>query len=583
MCSAAVLLLCASLIVTVLPSGVSALDIPASKTFIDEDADELTFADWDDNWLKIDANPLASTDTWCRTSFKKHDGTHSVYCAKTGYNTHYVNATGYQVENRNILDLPDPLSPTQEVHRYDTNMQAVMRQWVGGLEYYNTLTLTFWFYSDTGASNAKQPFSGTDVGYDFLNVVYFTGGNNSLVRHLLWTDTYEQATSKSWIQVTIPFPTNATWIGFEFLSGTVVPEGGDQPYEFQSSYGVRTNPEGTMGMREGVYVDSISLVGTEPVESVPIISYVDDLPAYQNSSSFPVSWVDNDILGITMEWIYLYYRVNGTGDWIKYTTVEKPFGAFVTSPITFEATQEGLYEFFTQGKYLGSNLTEAKRNTADESTIVDTIKPVSSILVSGDEDSGTYVGAAAFSLTASDGTSGIEKIWYRVDEGAWTAYATSVGLATTGPHTVEYYAEDKAGNKEVTKSATFTISAGEPGIVFEEHDDSYPSGGDVTVNFTVVGDGTIDKLEYSIDGGSFVELDTNATSVTLSGLEDGEHTLVVKATDSSNNNLENELKFAVGRSASDDPLSNPLVLGGLGAAALAAIGGGVWYMRRKKA
>lgn len=576
------LLLCASLIVTVIPTDVSALDVPSSKTFVWESAEQASFDEWDARWQKNDNNPGASTDTWCRTQHRSYDGSRGIYCAKTGYNTHYVNATGFQVPNYNILGYGPEVPQSQYVQRYDTNMDAVMRRWVGGLMYYNNITLTFSFYSDTGASNARQYPDGVTVGYDFLNAFYLTGPNSSLSKHIVWTDTYEQATAKSWITVSFQIPNNATYIGFEFVSGSIVPEGGDEPYVFMGD-NVRTNPEGSMGMKEGVYLDAISLVGTEPIESVPIVTSAAELTPYQSTSSFPVSWVDNDPLGITMEWIYLYYRVNGTGDWIKYTTVEKPFGAFVNNPITFEATRDGLYEFFTQGKYLGSNLTEPKRNAPDTSTIVDTVFPVSSIEISGHGGDGAYTGAAAFTITAVDSTSGIDMIWYRVDGGSWSIYHNSVGLATSGSHTVEYYSVDKAGNDEEVKSTTFTISAGAPGIVFDDSNTAFPSGGDVTINFTVVGEGTINKLEYSVDGGAFIEMATNATSVTLSGLEDGEHTLKVKATDSSNNTLEDEMTFTVGAVGSGDLLSDPLVLGGLGAAAVAAVGGGVWYMRRKKA
>jgi hypothetical protein len=249
----------------------------------------------------------------------------------------------------------------------------------------------------------------------------------------------------------------------------------------------------------------------------------------------------------------------------------------------FEATQDGTYEFFTQGKEI-SNWTETKRDVADATTIVDTVLPSTTIQVSGDLSSGQYLGAAAFSLTSTDSGSGVNQTLYRIDGGTWAAYSRPVGIATTGTHTVEYYAKDMAGNAEAIHEEVFAISSGQPGIVFQNTDTPF-SGNNVTVDFTVAGEGSIVKLEYSLDGGNYIELDPNATSVTFTGLSEGDHTLAIKATNDADAVLTGETTFAVGASSSDDLgslLSNPLVLGGIAAVVVAAVVGGVWFMRRKK-
>jgi len=149
---------------------------------------------------------------------------------------------------------------------------------------------------------------------------------------------------------------------------------------------------------------------------------------------------------------------------------------------------------------------------------------------------------------------------------------------------VEYYATDKAGNIEAIHEEVFAISSGQPGIVFQNTDTPF-TGNNVTVGFTVVGEGSIVKLEYSLDGGSYIELDPNATSVTFSGLSEGDHTLAIKATNDADAVLTGETTFKVGTSSTDDLgslLGNPLVLGGIAAAVVAAVVGGVWYMRRRK-
>ncbi len=576
-------LLCLSMIMTVLPAGTSAIVIPASTTFFTEDVEEATFEEWDARWSKTDMNPNASLDYWCRSGHENYAGTHAAYCARSGYNSHYYDTdAGEHPLNYNILGAATGTPAANLVQRYDTHMDAIMRKYVSGAGYYSTITLSFWFYSDTGLSNAKQPGTGALVGYDFLNVVYYTGTNNSLTKHIAWTDTQQQAFAKSWIPMSVMIPNNATWVGFEFVSGTVPPEGGDAADAFISD-NVRTNPTGTTGMKEGVYNDNISCIGTDPVTSLPVETSVSALPAYQTSLSFNVTFVDNDPLGLNLEWTYLYYRFNGTGDWIKYTTAEKPFGAFVASPISFVATQDGLYEFFTQGKSYNGTL-EDMRNAADSSTMVDTGEPITTIAFIGTQREGGFVGAAAFTLTSTDNVSGIEQTQYRIDGGEMKTYNGSVGLATTGTHMVEYRSIDKAGNEEELKSATMIITAGSPGIVFLERDMTYPSG-NLTLNFTLADVEAIKKLEYSLDGGPFQELAVNATSLSFTNLSLGTHNVTVRATDIDGRTVQDMVEFSVGggdKVSMGSIMDDPIMLGGLTVCGLAAVIGGSWLVKRKR-
>lgn len=576
------LLLSFSMIATVIPAGSSAYDIPASTTFFTEEVEQPTFAEWDERWSKTDMNPESSLDYWCRSTHEYYAGTHSAYCARSGYNSNYWNSSNNYPFNYNVLGAATGTPPVDLVQRYDTDMDAIMRKYVSGAGYYNTITLSFWFYSDTGTSDAKQPLTGTTVGYDFLNVIYYTGSNNSLTKHVAWTDTQQQAFAKTWTHESVVIPNNATWVGFEFVSGTVPPEGGDASNAF-TAYGVSTYPSGSSGMKEGVYLDSIRCIGTEPVDGLPVVTSVINLPAYQSSLSFNVSFVDNDPLGLNLEWTYLYYRINGIGSWTKYTTEQKPMGAFVSSPIAFTATQNGLYEFFTQGKDLNGTLEE-KRDAADAFTLVDTVDPSTYMSVIGDQRGEDYMGAAAFTLTAEDDSSGIAQTLYRVDGGETKVYTGSVGLATTGTHIVDYYSIDNASNVEDVRNATIRISAGSPSIVFLEQEKTYPDG-NVTVTFTVADAAAVSNLEYSLDGGSFVELDTNATSISFHGLEDGGHSVTVRATDMEGGIIENVVNFTVG-SATPEVLGlsidDPLVLAGLVSGCIIIIGGVAWFMRRKR-
>ncbi len=581
LCSIAVLLLCALLVLTVLPSGTSAEDTPAEKTFVSEGAEEPTFEEWNAQWTKYDNNAASSYDTWCRTPHRANSGTFGIYCAKSGYNTHYLNSSGVQPYNWDILNAGNNSNPADLVQRYDTNQDSVMRKYVNGAKFYGTITMSFWFYSDTGASDAKQPSDGTNVGYDFLNAFYYTGSNSSLEKHVVWTMSQEQASAKGWNQVTLTLPNTLTWVGFEFVSGTVAPSGGD-PVDAFLSNGIFNNPQWESAMKEGVYIDDISVVGTDAIVAGEIVTSVDDLAPYQTSSSFSVNLGNNDPLGQRLDWTYLWYRLNGSSEWTKYTTADKPKGAFITSPVTFEATQDGTYEFFTQGKDKSGRL-EVKRNVADASTVVDTVLPTSTLDMSGELSGGSYVGAAVFALSAADGASGIDQIMYRIDNGAWTAYSEPVGVSTSGTHTLQYYAKDKAGNTEATHENVFTVSSGGPTVVFQNADNAF-SEGNVTLDFMVVSDKDIVKLEYALDNGEFQQLEPTATKVALSGLT-GTHSLQVRATDASGVVLTNDATFHVGEGSPDTMsslLGNPLLIGGLVVAAVALVGAALLIVRRRK-
>ena len=567
------LLLCATMLVTVIPHGVSAA-LPSEQTFISEGAEEGSFDLWAAQWDRYDANTANDYDTWCRTKHEVHSGTFSIYCAKNGFNSHYY-ANGTQAENVNITSSSDP---TQKSHvlRYDTGMDAVMRKQLNSqARYYGTVTVNFWFWSDTGASDAKQPGTGVSVGYDFLNLVYFTGTGDKRVKHVAWTDTEEEAGGMKWIQKSVVIPSNSTWVGFEFVSGTVAPAGGDasSPAPFINMV------DG--GMRKGVFLDDITVVGTNLLPAENLVSAVDYLEPYQNGLTFNVNWTNNDPQ-VGMKWIDLYYRIDGTGNWIKYETSLRPDGKFpnTTHTIQFTAPREGAYEFFTRGTD-NLDVIEPARNAADTSTIIDLSKPVSSITFSGNGNGTSYEGSVSFSLTATDAVSGVKAMYYRVNGGAWTEYSTGIGFARDGSYTIDYYATDLAGNVESTKSATVTLAHGTPGITF--NDVAISSNGDVKVNFTVALDGaTVTGLQYSLDDGDMVSMDPANRTVTFTGLKTGEHTLTIKVTDSNGSVLVNSKTFSVGSSGPGSFFSDPLMLIGIVAIVLAAIAGAFLLIRRRK-
>jgi hypothetical protein len=411
------------------------------------------------------------------------------------------------------------------------------------------------------------------VGYDFLNVVYYTGNEGSLVKHVLWTDTEEEAFAKTWIEKTVIIPNNATWVGFEFVSGTVPPEGGDANDAF-TAYGVRITPSGSSGMKEGVFIDDVIVVGSDPRPEVPLISHVDALAAYQTDRNISISYGDNNPT-IPMEWVYLYYRQSGMEEWTKYTNTVKPSGAFVSSPISFTAPSDGSYEFFTRGVD-ENNTLEVWRGTPDTVTTIDTVAPMSEIAISGSVHNGTYTAPVSFTLSGSDTTAGVDHLSYRMDGGMWILYASEVNLTGDDDHIIEYYATDKAHNDEAVNSVNITVVS-PPMIAIQDNGKKYVDG-NVTINFDLTASSIV-RLEYSLDDSGYVNIDVNSTSLVLTGLPNGNHTLSVRATDAYNNVVVSQTEFAVGEEpAAPFPIVVVVAIGGIGAAGLI----GAMYLRWRK-
>ncbi len=141
-------------------------------------------------------------------------------------------------------------------------------------------------------------------------------------------------------------------------------------------------------------------------------------------------------------------------------------------------------------------------------------------------------GSVPVALAATDATSGVDKIEYALDGGAWTAYTAAVNVTGVGDHTLQYRATDKAGNVEETKAATIKIeeTPTEPTILISGVSEgaSYGDSTNVTIAWEVAGTG-IKTVTGTLDGQPI----TSGAVQELYRLGLGEHTLVVTVTTNS--------------------------------------------------
>ncbi|MBY8874240.1 DUF1080 domain-containing protein [Micromonospora sp. PLK6-60] len=189
----------------------------------------------------------------------------------------------------------------------------------------------------------------------------------------------------------------------------------------------------------------------------------------------------------------------------------------------------------------------------------DTTAPTVSAEVTGEKNAdGEYVGAATVALSATDEGSGVDKVEYALDGGAYGTYTTPVTVNQPGEHTVSYRATDKAGNTSEVKSVSFTVAQPPAGDTTaptasaavtgqRDGDGAYLGGATVTLSATDTESG-VDRIEYALDGAEYA---TYAAPVSVTAV--GAHTLTYRATDKAGNtSTPQSVSFTVVAPPADD-------------------------------
>ncbi|WP_370948727.1 copper-binding protein [Amycolatopsis sp. cg5] len=169
----------------------------------------------------------------------------------------------------------------------------------------------------------------------------------------------------------------------------------------------------------------------------------------------------------------------------------------------------------------------------------DTTAPVASATVDGTKDGdGNYIGKATVTVAATDAGSGVGAIEYKVDGGAWTAYAAPFPVSTAGAHTVTYRATDKAGNVSPEGTVTFTVVAGSDttaptvsAALIGDQDANWSYVGKATLTLSAADSGSgVASIEYKLDSGLWTVYTAPVVVSTL-----GSHVVKYRATDVAGN------------------------------------------------
>ena len=164
--------------------------------------------------------------------------------------------------------------------------------------------------------------------------------------------------------------------------------------------------------------------------------------------------------------------------------------------------------------------TEATRSAQVK---IDATAPVTT----SSADSAWHTGAVTVTLTPSDAQSGVASTRFRLDGGAWQT-GTSLSVSGNGVHTIQYYAVDKAGNTEVTKSAQVKIDAAAPLTTSSADGAWHTSAVTVTLSPSDTLSGVLSTY-YRVDGAAW----QTGTSFSVSG--DGVHGIEFYAVDNAGN------------------------------------------------
>ncbi len=227
------------------------------------------------------------------------------------------------------------------------------------------------------------------------------------------------------------------------------------------------------------------------------------------------------------------------------TQVQVDGGTWQTYATPFAIAGDGSHTFVFFSTDVAGNVEPVQRVDLR----LDTTLPVSVANRVGTQGGGGwYTSAVTVSLSATDnGTgSGLATRQYRVDGGTWRTYTAAFPLSTDGPHAVDYFATDLAGNAEAPKSTAFRIDTAPPVIaITSPAEGSTLRASSVTMTWSASDNMSgLNGCYLALDLGPVIPV-ANATSYTFNDLSDGGHRASVACTDVAGNTDSREVALTV--------------------------------------
>jgi hypothetical protein len=129
----------------------------------------------------------------------------------------------------------------------------------------------------------------------------------------------------------------------------------------------------------------------------------------------------------------------------------------------------------------------------------DVTPPITMIVINGTTgNNGWYITPIRVILTATDTESGVDYILYEIDYGDWSEYSVPIELSEDRIHKVFYYAVDKTGNIEPTKTVNISIDQTSPTMqLIKQQINALEATFTAQVSDVTSG---IDRVEFTLDG-----------------------------------------------------------------------------------
>jgi regulation of enolase protein 1 (concanavalin A-like superfamily) len=227
------------------------------------------------------------------------------------------------------------------------------------------------------------------------------------------------------------------------------------------------------------------------------------------------------------------YQLDDATGWTAYTA-PIPVSGDGTHQVRFRSTDSA------------GNVEAAKTVTVK----IDGTAPVTSATFAPANDNGWHDGTVPVVLAATDAGSGVEKLEWSLDGGAWTAYTAPVDVSGDGQHELLYRATDTAGNAETLKSAIVRIDGGKPSLLVSGVADGQLYGDSQDLRISWQAADPVSGLATTVatlDGRPY----TSGALQSLYELPLGLHELTATATDRAGNSTTATVRFFVTTSFRD--------------------------------
>jgi hypothetical protein len=291
---------------------------------------------------------------------------------------------------------------------------------------------------------------------------------------------------------------------------------------------------------------------TFTVDTTPLSLTLNTFPTHTNDPNPAFSGTATDTLSPITS---VQYRID-SGAWTAAVALDGAFDELIEEyAFTTTALADGLHTVKVRaGDALGNTTTPADYATA--TFTVDTIAP--SVALTPPSPDPTNDNTPTLSGTATDATSPITSVEYRVDGGDWITAEASNGTFDElsedfiftmaelgdGEHLVQVRATDTAENASLSASYTFTVDTTLPSLTLNPFL-NYTNDNTPTLSGTAT-DATspITSVEYRVNDGDWIAAEAiNGTfdelsedfTFTMVELADGQHLVQVRATDAAEN------------------------------------------------